>query len=48
MKENILREIFFDKHTHWETFAEKHKERLLAIVIKEVEKFHRSVKDAMM
>jgi len=41
MKENILREIFFDKHKHWETFAEKHKERLRAIVIKEVEKFHR-------
>ena len=41
MKENILREIFFDKHKHWETFAEKHKERLRDIVIKEVEKFHR-------
>jgi len=41
MKENILRDIFFDKHKHWETFAEKHKERLRAIVIKEVEKFHR-------
>ena len=41
MKDNILRDIFFDKHKHWETFAEKHKERLRAIVIKEIEKFHR-------
>lgn len=41
MKENILRDIFFGKHKHWETFSEKHKERLRAIVIKEVEKFHR-------
>ena len=41
MKENILREIFFDKHRHWETFVEKHGERVRSNVIKEVEKFHR-------
>jgi hypothetical protein len=40
MEKNILRQIFFDKHNHWDHFIEKHGARIRAIVVKEVEKFH--------
>ena len=36
---NILRQIFFDKQSHWDHFIEKHGDRTRAIVVKEVEKF---------
>lgn len=39
MEKNILRHIFFDKHHHWESFKNKHGEKIRPIVIKEVEKF---------
>ena len=39
MKTNILKRIFFDEHRHWERFVEKHKGKLRAQVLKEVEKF---------
>ncbi|MDR7003085.1 hypothetical protein J2Y67_005641 [Neobacillus niacini] len=39
MERNILREIFFDKHQHWEAFKNKHVAKIRPIVIKEVEKF---------
>ncbi|MBB4075532.1 hypothetical protein GGR02_003369 [Anoxybacillus voinovskiensis] len=39
MEKNILREIFFDKHQHWEAFKKKHGAKIRPIVIKEVEKF---------
>jgi len=39
MKKNILKQIFFDNHQHWESFKRKHGNRIRPIVIKEVEKF---------
>lgn len=39
MEANILRQIFFDKHNHWESFKKKHGAKIRPIVIKEVEKF---------
>ena len=50
MEKNILKEIFFDNHQHWESF----KNRIRPVVIKEVEKFRKMdlnslfVKAAMM
>ena len=40
MEKNILRQICFDKQSHWDHFREKHGDRIRAIVVKEVEKFH--------
>lgn len=39
MGENILKQIFFDKNQHWESFKKKYGERIRSIVIKEAEKF---------
>lgn len=39
MDSNILKQIFFDKHQHWDAFVEKHKEHIRPNVIKEVQKF---------
>jgi hypothetical protein len=39
MDANILKQIFFDKHRHWDSFVEKHKEHIRPNVIKEVQKF---------
>jgi hypothetical protein len=39
MEANLLKQIFFDKHGHWDAFLEKHKGRLRPNVIKEVQKF---------
>ena len=41
MEANVLKQIFFDKHKHWDTFVKRYKGRIRPIVIKEVEKFHR-------
>ncbi|GAB6172984.1 hypothetical protein JCM15765_24620 [Paradesulfitobacterium aromaticivorans] len=41
MEANVLKEIFFDSHRHWDAFVEKYGSRIRPIVIKEVEKFHR-------
>jgi hypothetical protein len=41
MDTNLLKQIFFDEHRHWDRFVEKHGERIRANVIKEVEKFRR-------
>nr|WP_279538864.1 transposase zinc-binding domain-containing protein [Paenibacillus agricola] len=38
MEANILKQIFFDKHRHWDAFVEKHKAQLRPN-IKEVQKF---------
>lgn len=39
MEINILRQIFFDEHHHWDTFVEKYGDRIRPIVKKEVKKF---------
>lgn len=39
METNILKEIFFDEHAHWDNFVKKHNGEIRPIVIKEVEKF---------
>lgn len=39
MEMNILRQIFFDQHGHWDAFVEKHKHKIRSSVVKEVEKF---------
>jgi hypothetical protein len=39
MDTNILKQIFFDEHGHWDAFAAKHQHHIRANVIKEVEKF---------
>ncbi|WP_100523531.1 IS91 family transposase [Mycobacteroides abscessus] len=39
METNVLRQIFFDQHRHWDRFVEKHKEKIRPAVLKEVEKF---------
>jgi hypothetical protein len=39
MEKNILKQIFFDTHQHWEAFKNKHGAKIRPIVIKEVEKF---------
>lgn len=39
MEANILRQIFFDKNSHWESFKKKHGAKIRPIVTKEVEKF---------
>lgn len=39
MNRNILKDIFFDHHQHWEAFKKKHEAKVRPIVIKEVEKF---------
>jgi len=39
METNILREIFFDQHNHWDKFLNKHKSKIRSVVIKEIEKF---------
>ena len=38
-RDNILRDIFFDKHKHWDKFVSKYEKRIRPIVLKEVEKF---------
>jgi len=39
METNILRQIFFDHHNHWDTFIKKHGNRIRPAVLKEVKKF---------
>lgn len=39
METNILKQIFFDKHHHWDKFVKKHAKRIRPVVIKEVERF---------
>ncbi|UOQ86668.1 IS91 family transposase [Gracilibacillus salinarum] len=39
METNILKEMLFDDHQHWETFKETYGDRIRPVVIKEVEKF---------
>jgi hypothetical protein len=39
METNILRQIFFDEHQHWEAFVKKHGKSIRAVVVKEVEKY---------
>nr|WP_243633168.1 transposase zinc-binding domain-containing protein [Paenibacillus xerothermodurans] len=39
METNILRQIFFDEHQHWEAFVKKHGKNIRAVVVKEVERF---------
>lgn len=39
MEKNILKQILFDEHQHWEAFKKKYGTRIRPIVIKEVEKF---------
>lgn len=40
-RENILREIFFDKNKHWEKFINKYQNRIRPIVKKEIDKYRR-------
>ncbi|WLR42430.1 transposase [Bacillus carboniphilus] len=39
MENNILKQIFFDKHNHWDHFQKKHGAKIRPIVRKEIEKF---------
>ena len=39
METNILKQIFFDQHGHWDAFVEKHKNKIRPAVLKEVGKF---------
>lgn len=39
MEPNILRQIFFDHHNHWDNFVKKHGKKIRPVVIKEVNKF---------
>jgi hypothetical protein len=39
MDSNLLKQIFFDQHQHWDAFVEKHKKHIRPNVIKEVQKF---------
>ncbi|MEC0232693.1 IS91 family transposase [Paenibacillus alba] len=39
MDSNILKQIFFDKHHHWDAFVQKHSEHIRPNVLKEVQKF---------
>ena len=39
METNILRDIFFDEHNHWDKFLNKHRRKIRPVVIKEIEKF---------
>jgi len=39
MEKNILRQIFFDQHCHWDKFLNKHRSNVRSVVIKEIEKF---------
>jgi hypothetical protein len=39
METNVLKQIFFDEHQHWDHFVAKYGKRIRAIVIKEIEKF---------
>lgn len=39
MGKNILKQIFFDKNQHWESFKKKHGDKIRPVVIKEVERF---------
>ncbi len=39
MEKNILKQIFFGKHQHWDSFKKKHGAKIRPVVIKEVEKF---------
>lgn len=39
METNILKNIFFDQHQHWEKFKNKYGKKIRPVVIKEVEKF---------
>lgn len=41
MAVNVLKQIFFDLHGHWEAFIQKYGERVRSVVVKEVEKFHK-------
>jgi hypothetical protein len=39
METNILKQIFFDEHNHWDNFVKKHGNKIRPAVIKEVKKF---------
>lgn len=39
METNILKQIFFDEHNHWDNFVKKHGNKIRPSVIKEVKKF---------
>lgn len=39
METNVLKQIFFDQHGHWDAFVKKHKNKIRSAVLKEVEKF---------
>lgn len=39
METNILKQILFDQHGHWDAFVKKHKNKIRTAVMKEVEKF---------
>lgn len=39
MEKNILKQICFDHHQHWESFKSKYRDKIRPVVIKEVEKF---------
>ncbi|TFJ94437.1 IS91 family transposase [Lentibacillus salicampi] len=39
MEKNILKRILFDENQHWESFKEKHGDRIRPVVLKEVERF---------
>ena len=40
-RDNILKDIFFDKNKHWDNFVSKYEKRIRPIVIKEIDKFRR-------
>ena len=40
-RNNILKEIFFDKNKHWDKFVSKNEKRIRPIVIREIEKFRK-------
>lgn len=41
METNILKQILFDEHGHWDAFVEKSGKKIRPVVLKEVEKFRR-------
>jgi hypothetical protein len=41
MEANVLKQIFFDSHGHWDAFVQKYGERVRAVVVKEVGKLRK-------